>query len=106
MRVTNVTVWVTLHGSARKAEVEAEEIVDATETVALDAAERSASNATNLDTSHVSAKRIRTFAIVATVLDTLLKTVNRSVCCYDSSSYFELFAVVFRCRSPACDGSS
>lgn len=85
MRVTNVTVWVTLHGSAHKAEVEAEEIVDATETAALDAVERSASNAINLDTLHASAKRIRTFAIVATVLDTSLKTVNRSVCCCDSS---------------------
>lgn len=78
MRVTNVTVWATLHGSAHK-EVEAEEIVDATETVVLDAVERSASNATNLDTLRVSAKRIRTFAIVATVLDTSLKTVNRLV---------------------------
>lgn len=85
MRVTNVTVWATLHGSAHKAEVEAEEIVDATETAALDAVERNASNAINLDTLHASAKRIRTFAIVATVLDTLLKTVNRSVCCCDSS---------------------
>lgn len=77
MRVTNVTVWATLHGSAHKAEVEAEEIVDATEMVVLDAAERSASNATNLDTLRVNARRIKTFAIVATVLDTSLKTVNR-----------------------------
>lgn len=86
MRVTNVTVWATLRGSAHKVEVEAEEIVVATETVALDAAERSASNATNLDTLRVSAKRIRTFAIVAMVLDTLLKTVNRLVCCFCDSS--------------------
>lgn len=77
MHVTNVTVWGTLHGSAHKVEVEAEEIVDATGMVALDAVERSASNATNLDTLHVSARRIRTFAIVAMVLDTLQKTVNR-----------------------------
>lgn len=94
MRVTNVTVWVTLHGSAHKAEVEAEEIVDATETAALDAVERSASNAINLDTLHASAKRIKTFAIVATVLDTLLKTVNRSVLLRlelpTRCSYFEL----------------
>lgn len=66
-----------MHGSAHKVEVEAEEIVDATGMVALDAVERSASNATNLDTLHVSARRIRTFAIVAMVLDTLQKTVNR-----------------------------
>lgn len=84
MLVTNVTVWATLHGSAHKAVVEAEEIVDVTETVVLDVAEKSASNAINLDTLRVNAKRIKTFAIVAMVLDTLLKTVNRFVFCYGS----------------------
>jgi hypothetical protein len=69
-----------LHGSAHKEEVVAEEIVDVTGTVALDVAERSASNAINLDTSHVSARKIKIFATVAMVLDTLQKTVSRSVC--------------------------
>lgn len=77
MRVTNVTVWVTLHGSAHKEEVAVEEIVDATETVPLDAAERSASNAINLDTLHVSVKKTKICAIAATVLDTSQKTVSR-----------------------------
>lgn len=58
-------------------EVEAEEIAGATETVVLDADERNASSATSLDTLRVSAKRIRIFAIVVTVLDTSLKTVSR-----------------------------
>lgn len=58
---------------------EVEEIADATGTVALDEAERSASNATNLDTLHASARRIRIFAIAATVLVTSQKTVSRLV---------------------------
>lgn len=58
---------------------EVEEIADATGTVALDEAERSASNATNLDTLRASARRIRIFAIAATVLVTSQKTVNRLV---------------------------
>jgi len=69
-----------LHGSAHKEEVVAEEIVDVTGTVALDVVERSASNAINLDTSHVSARKIRIFATVAMALDTLQKTVSRLVC--------------------------
>lgn len=91
MRVTNVTVWGTLRGSAHKVEVEAEEIVDVTGMVALDVVERSASNATNLDTLHVSARKIKTFAIVAMVWDTLRKTVNRLVICIlYVVNYFEL----------------
>lgn len=58
---------------------EVEEIADAIGTVALDEAERSASNATNLDTLRASARRIRIFAIAATVLVTSQKTVSRLV---------------------------
>lgn len=79
MHVTNVTVWATLRENAHKEEVAAEEIVDAIEMAVLDEAERSASNAINLDTLRASAKRIKIFAIVATVLDTSQKTVSRSV---------------------------
>lgn len=79
MRVTNVTVWGTLRGSARKAEAAAEEIAVATGMAALDVVERNASNAINLDTLPASARRIRIFAIVAMALDTLQKTVNRLV---------------------------
>lgn len=98
MRVTNVTVWATLPGSAHKEVAEAEEIVVVIETVVLDAVEKSASNAINLDTLRVSAKRIRTFAIVAMALDTLLKTVNRLVCCFESLSYFKLPVVIIYIR--------
>lgn len=59
--------------------MEVEEIADVTGTVALDEAERSASNATNLDTLRASARRIRIFAIAATVLVTSRKTVSRLV---------------------------
>lgn len=79
MLVTNVTVWATLHGSAHKVEVEAEETVDETGMVALVVAERNALNAINLDISRVSVKRIRIFAIAAMALDILRKTVNRLV---------------------------
>lgn len=73
-----------MHGSAHKAvAAEAEEIVDVTGTAALDEAERSASNATNLDTLHASARRIRIFAIAATVSVTSRKTVSRLVECPD-----------------------
>lgn len=58
---------------------EAEEIADATGTAALDADERSASNATNLDTLRASARRIRIFAIAATVSVTSQKTASRLV---------------------------
>lgn len=69
-----------MRGSAHKAVAEeVEEIADAIGTVALDEAERSASNATNLDTLHASARRIRIFAIAATVLVTSQKTVSRLV---------------------------
>lgn len=59
--------------------VEVEETVAVTGTVLLDAVGRNASNAINLDTLHVSAKKIRIFAIAAMVLDILPKTVNRLV---------------------------
>lgn len=80
MRVTNVIAWATLHGSAHKAVVvEEEEIVDVIGTAVLDEAERSASNATNSDTLRASARRIRIFAIAATVSVTSRKTVSRLV---------------------------
>lgn len=63
--------------------MEAEVIADATGTVALDEAERSASNATNSDTLHANVRRIRIFAIAATVSVTLRKTVSRLVECPD-----------------------
>lgn len=79
MRVTNVIAWATLHGSAHKAVVEEEEIVDVIGTAVLDEAERSASNATNSDTLRASARRIRIFAIAAMVSVTSRKTVSRLV---------------------------
>lgn len=59
--------------------MEVGEIADATGMVASDEAERSASNATNLDTLHASARRIRIFAIAATVSVTSRKIVSRLV---------------------------
>lgn len=68
MHATNVTGWVTLHGSAHKeVEVVVEVIVDVIEMVALDVVEKNVSSATNLGTLHVSARRIKIFAIVVTV---------------------------------------
>lgn len=51
--------------------------IDVTGTADLDEAERSASNATNLDTLHASARKIRIFAIAAMVSVTSRKTVSR-----------------------------
>lgn len=61
------------------AEVTVAVVVVVTEMVDLAEAVRSASSVINLDTLHVNAKRIRTSAIVATVLDTSRKTVSRFV---------------------------
>lgn len=82
-------------------EVEEEEIVDVIETVVLDVAARSASNATNSATLHVNAKRIRIFAIAATALAILLRIANRLVqratfyLCFCSCSIFTLFVRIF-----------
>lgn len=59
--------------------VEAGEIADATGTAASDEAERSASNAINLDTLRVSARRIKIFVTAAMVSVTSQKTVSRLV---------------------------
>lgn len=61
--------------------MEAEETVAVTGMVVSDVVERNASSATSSDTLRASAKRIKIFAIAATVLDTLQKTVSRLVHC-------------------------
>lgn len=89
MHVTNVTAWDTLHGSAHKeAVVEVEETVAVTGMAVLAVEERNASSVTNLDTLRASAKRIKIFAIVATVWGTLQKTVNRLVNTISCSQFF------------------
>lgn len=61
----------------KEVELEVEVIVDAIEKVALFEAVTNATSATNLGISHVNAKKIKTYATVATALGTLQKTANR-----------------------------
>lgn len=86
MLVINATAWVTSQENAQREEqvvvADVEEIEEAVVvTVMVDSAEvaRSASSATNLDTSLVNAKKIKISATDATVLDTLRKTANRDL---------------------------
>lgn len=56
-----------------------EATVDANEKVVSFEAETNATSVTNLDTLHANAKKTKTFATVATVLDILRKTANRGL---------------------------
>lgn len=61
----------------KEVELVVEVIVDAIEKVVLFEAVTNATSATNLGISHVNAKKIKTYAIVAMALDILQKTANR-----------------------------
>lgn len=69
-----------MHESAHKVVVLVLEVtVDVTEKVDLYEVVTNAISVTNLDTLHVNAKKIKTFATVATVLGISQKTVNRGL---------------------------
>lgn len=59
--------------------LEVEATVDVTEKVVSYEVVTNAISVTNLDTLHVNARKIKTFATVAMVLDILQKTANRGL---------------------------